>query len=417
MPQNILSGGSGRSGAFLICNRVKMGMNSMEKEVCFTAGKHIPALDGIRGVAVLLVVVYHYAGCIIQCSPDSPLLYLRGMLGVTWSGVDLFFVLSGFLITGILVDNIKAKNYYSVFYFRRACRIFPLYFLIITGFALAVRMGLPDKYPQLGWLFDDPMPIWSYLLFVQNISMADAGFFGANWLAMLWSLSVEEQFYLVFPFIVGSVSRRTLVCIMGAFIIISPILRGVAGFGAITLMPCRADTLMVGALIAVAVRNKPLFDTLVRNRNVVYVIFAALLAGAALLTKNGNLMGMLNYSWLAFLYGAFLLIPLIHPGGILATLLRLRMLRKIGLIAYGIYIYHMAVLGLTHGFLLGASPVIRTGTDALVTSAAFFLTILTAWLSYELLEKRILSFGRSMPYLSPEEGAAGTLPALAGGRI
>ncbi len=391
-----------------------MGVHVEKDEVVFTPGKHIPALDGIRGIAILLVVVFHYICCMLEPGSDSFLLYIRGMLGLTWSGVDLFFVLSGFLITGILVDNIGAENYYKVFYLRRVCRIFPLYYLVIILFALGRRMGLAETGAGFGWLFDGAMPLWSYALFLQNISMAEAGSFGANFLGMLWSLSVEEQFYLLFPFLVSRVSRRTLAGVVCLFIFIPPILREGAGFGAVSLMPCRADTLMVGALIALGVRSGSLFELLVRNRTSVYTAFAGLLGGAALLTRNGGAFGCFNYTWLAFLYGTFLLIPLLHPEGLPGRLLRTGWLRKIGGLAYGIYIFHMPVLGLMHGFILGKTPLLRTGTDALVTGAAFGVTLAVALLSHELVEKRVLAMGRRIPYIAREGGGDATAGRVPG---
>src|SRR5688572_2235793 len=87
--------------------------------------KRIQQLDGLRGVAILLVLVWHYLPCQIATDSTGFLLVLRRLFSLTWSGVDLFFVLSGFLITGILLDNRGASNLFRAFYFRRVCRIFP----------------------------------------------------------------------------------------------------------------------------------------------------------------------------------------------------------------------------------------------------------------------------------------------------
>jgi peptidoglycan/LPS O-acetylase OafA/YrhL len=97
--------------------------------------KRISQLDGVRGIAILLVLVWHFfAAQIVVAEPAGILSYCKQALSLTWSGVDLFFVLSGFLIAGILLDHHNTSNYFRVFYLRRVCRIFPLYFLLLALF-------------------------------------------------------------------------------------------------------------------------------------------------------------------------------------------------------------------------------------------------------------------------------------------
>src|ERR671933_724528 len=126
-----------------------------------------PELDGLRGIAILMVVAWHYN------------------LGPFLSGVDLFFVLSGFLLGGILLDKKEAPNYFKAFYARRVCRIFPLYFVCLLVFVILVAV------PVLGWLLfgdsirlllGDPIPLWSYMTFTQNFAMAQLGGWGNPWL-------------------------------------------------------------------------------------------------------------------------------------------------------------------------------------------------------------------------------------------
>src|SRR6476619_3815817 len=142
--------------------------------------KRIPQLDGIRGLAILQVLLWHYVA-ILPSHSRTVLSYLQHLLCLTWSGVDLFFVLSGFLIGGILLDHRDAPNYFSVFYRRRICRIFPLYYALFLAFVL-LRNRLPIGAAN-GWLFDRPLPLWSYATFTQNFLMSKLGTFGPNWLA------------------------------------------------------------------------------------------------------------------------------------------------------------------------------------------------------------------------------------------
>jgi peptidoglycan/LPS O-acetylase OafA/YrhL len=161
----------------------------------------VPELDGIRGCAILLVIVWHYIACEIHATPPGIVRsYLVSALSLTVSGVDLFFVLSGFLIAGILLDNRSASNYFRVFYVRRVCRIFPLYFLVLGMFVAFVALGATQS-SRLSWIFHDPLPLWSYATFTQNVFMGLRGDFGPFWLGMTWSLAVEEQFYCFIPFL------------------------------------------------------------------------------------------------------------------------------------------------------------------------------------------------------------------------
>src|SRR5712692_8308881 len=126
----------------------------------------IPELDGLRGIAIGMVIIWHYFSTVVQTRPGSPLSYFEEATRITWSGVDLFFVLSGFLIGGILLDNREAPGYFKAFYARRVCRIFPLYYACLALFAVAWLLALPlGRNPGLDWLLARPMPAWSYVTF------------------------------------------------------------------------------------------------------------------------------------------------------------------------------------------------------------------------------------------------------------
>src|SRR5215831_6669698 len=124
--------------------------------------KHIPQLDAVRGVAILLVLAHNLYGF------TSPRLSYLTTYG--WMGVDLFFVLSGFLITGILLDSKPAKTYFRNFYARRCLRIWPLYYSVLLVMFLAVPWLLPQF---AGEIFHSSHPWWSYPFFVQNFLVAD----------------------------------------------------------------------------------------------------------------------------------------------------------------------------------------------------------------------------------------------------
>src|SRR5215469_7550470 len=167
---------------------------------------HVPALDGIRGLAVLFVIAFHSRAPFLNTS-EIPFSLFQ-FLGLGWSGVDLFFVLSGFLITGILLDTRRAPGYFRVFYARRALRIFPLYFAYLL-LILVVLQGIFVVFVRTNpWQHVNPL---LYLTYSMNwVSGLDD-----QWLGHLWSLAVEEQFYLIWPAAVWFCSRRSLpwVCI------------------------------------------------------------------------------------------------------------------------------------------------------------------------------------------------------------
>src|SRR5260221_1555634 len=128
----------------------------------------IPELDGIRGIAIGMVVVYHYFLTTLATTPGSTMAYFQAAGRLAWTGVDLLFVLSGFLIGGILIDARESSNYFKVFYARRFFRILPIYvvwFCCVQLMILAIRLGHATEW---GWFLKDRLPTFSYFLFLQN---------------------------------------------------------------------------------------------------------------------------------------------------------------------------------------------------------------------------------------------------------
>ncbi len=199
----------------------------------------------MRALAILSVVAWHYLG--IGDGPASTpwRIFMAGR-----SGVDLFFVLSGYLITGILLANADAPNYFSSFYGRRSFRILPIYGIMLAIYLIGRKLG--GSAPIL---FGGPLPWWSYAIGLQNIWMTIHQNYGAAWLAGTWSLAIEEQFYLIFPLVIYLLPSRMLPRLLIALLVLAPLGRMIAGgfgdrFGYYVLMPLRADILAIGALIA-----------------------------------------------------------------------------------------------------------------------------------------------------------------------
>jgi peptidoglycan/LPS O-acetylase OafA/YrhL len=371
-------------------------------------------LDGIRGCAILCVLVWHYYALILKV-PAGTFLYLtKFWLGLTWGGVDLFFVLSGFLITGILLENANASNYFTIFYLRRACRILPVYCLTILAFVI-VMWAWGDKLARFFWLKNDVIPLWGYVTFTQNIFMGFKSTWGTDLLAPTWSLAVEEQFYLFLPLAVYFVPRRVLPCLLVGLIILAPLLRATTTsvVHCYVQTPWRADALIGGALLAWCVRQTAILQFFVAQQRWLYLIFSGVLAGAVFVTWRGpRIGGTIDHLVLAALSALLILLAYIDGEGRLARVLRCRVLVWLGTLSYGIYLFHQPVSAGLHAWRRGAMPAIVTLEDALIACLALVVTLLLAAGSFRLIERRWIDFGHKFRYRT-ESVEAGVLgPAL-----
>jgi peptidoglycan/LPS O-acetylase OafA/YrhL len=278
----------------------------------------IKEIDGLRAVAILMVVAWHYLG-----ASDGPQSLPWRMFIFGRSGVDLFFVLSGYLITSILLNNRASPNYFSAFYGRRAFRILPIYGVMLSLFLAGKISGAGHVF------FDGALPWWSYALGVQNIWMAIDQTYGAIWLAGTWSLAIEEQFYLLFPLIVLWLPPAALRRLLIATLVLCPagrIISYLAGdeFGYYVLMPLRADILAVGALIAWLRFSGPVSDRLRRSVKTTLVATAcAFPVFALLIGRNTDFhMALWGHSYLVALFGSAVFMVLESTGSPSLALLR-----------------------------------------------------------------------------------------------
>jgi peptidoglycan/LPS O-acetylase OafA/YrhL len=379
------------------------------KENSFRPGGRIPELDGLRGLAILLVIVCHYVGM-----PDhKPLGYwahrvLSGF-GIGRSGVDLFFVLSGFLIGGILLEARGAPNYFGAFYMRRVFRILPIYYLWTLLFC-AMVIGAMMFFPGTGGVtFHDLLRVPVQLLFLQNI------FTGTSrvtwtWFAVTWSLAVEEQFYLVAPILVRFLTLRRFVTVLIATVFLAPLLRFVlfhysadGGDLAVCLMPCRADSLSCGMLVAVAWRNAR-FRGFIGARAVwLQRTLLILLAGVGALlwwlVHPVNVVTVtIGYTLFAVLYSVLLLTVISNTGGRIAAVMRLRALGWLGGISYCVYLLHVTFNYFAHRVFFHAEPRLYTVGQTAVTLLALLATLAVASLSWRFFEKPLIRRGRRYLY-------------------
>jgi peptidoglycan/LPS O-acetylase OafA/YrhL len=367
----------------------------------------IPALDGIRGLAICLVLSWHTV--FQSVLPNHPQLTRVLALGrLSWSGVDLFFVLSGFLIGGILLDQAKAQRYFAPFYIRRAHRILPLYtLLVLVVFAMTYACR---HLEASGMWVESRIPLPYYLGFLQNFWTAIHADFGSYTLGVTWSLAIEEQFYLTLPLIVRYVSRSWLWWMVAAVIAGAPLLRillmlripsSYSGIAVYVLMPCRADALGWGILAALIIRTPAVWERIVQLRTYVCILFGAvaLITAALLLSTfrpfSTSLFG-LEYSLLAVLYFLLLIIALINPR--LKTVLSIKFLRYMGTIAYGLYLLHFPFIATVHDITARIYPRESGVRSLFVSIAGIGLAVAAAAVSWEYLEKPLVKRGHRYKY-------------------
>jgi peptidoglycan/LPS O-acetylase OafA/YrhL len=301
----------------------------------------VPELDGIRGMAIWMVLLFHiFYGWVAVDHNFSPIPRFV-MLAVAhgWLGVDLFFVLSGFLITGVLLDSKEKPHYFRNFYSRRFLRIMPLYFTVVFAFIIFYKHS--RNFLILSALFA------ANLAYMFNVSVPHGP-------AVMWSLAVEEHFYLIWPLLVKWLSRSRLAILAFLIVILTPVVRGVAVAHGMPIDDTvyvyswfRFDGLALGALSAVWIRSP-----YASPRNCCR-LGAVLLGAAIAITVIGAPFGILQtrsvvgvalrntQAQLPFV--SFLLVVLAFQGTHLTAVLRSPIARLSGRVSYCLYLIHFAV--------------------------------------------------------------------------
>jgi peptidoglycan/LPS O-acetylase OafA/YrhL len=354
--------------------------------------RHMPSLDGLRGVAILLVLTHHFVASLDAEFSVNQRLSHWSQLG--WTGVDLFFVLSGFLITGILYDAKSTPHFFRNFYARRALRIFPLYYI-----ALALVISITPLLALLK-LDGSANPAW-ISIYATNFVISAKGLGAFGVLDHFWSLAVEEHFYFVWPAIVFCLNRRWLMMVAACACVIAPCLRLAAWNGdhllpvaAYVLTPMRMDSLAAGAFIALFVRGPRGMTGLVRPAMMIaaaaLALFLAMVAARGSKEALDPVIGTAGFTALWMFYGALLVLSLNWKP--LETLMSLPVLRWFGKYSYGMYVWHPIVLMLV--FHNDPARQLRHGNghlaallSGIVGLAAVFAVTLASW---HLMEKQFL---------------------------
>lgn len=345
---------------------------------------HVGALDGIRGCAILLVLIYH---CV-----NISIFPFNHITEIGWTGVDLFFVLSGFLITGILIDTKRNNNFLITFFFKRALRIFPLYYLSLLIFF--VVLSLPEINEANKYLdkrhFED---IFYYLTYTQNINFSFNGWGITDILNPFWSLAIEEQFYLVWPLVILLTKNNKLLFISIPIIAISLITRNLSPDNPFSYVftLARFDSLAIGSIAAFLIRR----DVKFLNKYVlpIFIISICVLAVVVFITKSVSIMNphFIRYGYTLFdiLFACIIIFIFdkAHIGKLSKMCFDTSFLRFFGRYSYGIYVYHWLLYRGVYNYLE-----LKYSLNKIYIIPFLIFVILVSMLSYHLYEKRFLKY-------------------------
>jgi peptidoglycan/LPS O-acetylase OafA/YrhL len=360
----------------------------------------VPALDGVRGAAILIVMI-HNACFILQVGNGFALKLVTSIGATGWVGVQLFFTLSGFLITGILLDARGSEGFFRTFYIRRTLRIFPLYyaFLALSFFVIPLFFNLRS------WIVLARTNQWWFWGYASN--WGDPFGHTIPGLAHFWSLAVEEQFYLLWPALVFLTAPRKLIRVCGAVIVATPVVRLLLHLGGVPTLAlyeftiARWDALAVGAVIAILMRDdsgrawlRERSGTIGGTTLLILALFVALRHGF----HEDDLPVQLLGQTLVALLAAWLVYVSVDPQSSVAESIRKgvssRWLRFCGRYSYALYVLHFPVHQLAMRYL---KPWVNTGGTverlsrfAGYATALVAVSIVGALISWHTLEKPLL---------------------------
>ena len=361
-----------------------------------------PELDGIRGIAILCVLATHAAVEHPGLGLGGYSRFVRYAFSPGWAGVDLFFVLSGFLITGILLSTKTSSNYFRSFYARRCLRIWPIYYVTLLGF-----LAVATAFPSLAVIISRPGTfLSSYFLYLQNVPV----FLWQGKIGMLmgpfWSLAVEEQFYLVWPVLVLLLSERALGWVCAASFVAAIASRAYMvhihpdDIRTVMLTTSRLDGLVIGAVCALFmhVKRRPVPLVWIAGG---FCVGAGIIGYIAIFHRR-ELLGTSFYMYTIGITGFALLAGSLvavsqYRFSLLQAPLTMPLLRGFGKYSYGIYVYHKIVFVICTFMMqrvfkweLPASLPISLTAIAIMTAITFGV----AKLSYDHFEMRFLSLKR-----------------------
>jgi len=360
-------------------------------------------LDGLRGLAVGMVLAWHFIGIPAWATEGWAFQALFRVFLLGGAGVNLFFVLSGFLITRIIISRKESnKRFLLAFYTRRALRILPPYLLLVAIFWTAVWINGSKNQ-----VYNDHISLWRFLTFTQNFWMAENASYGPDGISVTWSVAIEEQYYLIFPVLALILSRSRLPAFLACIAVSSVVWRACIfaldpsnNFPADLGTLARLDGLAMGGLIACAFNNPPstkwLRANLVGLRRAMLVSFVVLLF---VRRDSGSLMAYIGHTILNLCSALVIVNILLHLGSTSVWMhtLRSKGFRFLGRISYSLYLFHPIILATA--FLVTGYPKSLAGwPQVLVLICSFLLSLFLCHLLFDRFEKRLIDLGRKMHY-------------------
>jgi peptidoglycan/LPS O-acetylase OafA/YrhL len=342
-----------------------------------TDAARVLELDGLRGLAALCVVVFHTNS--------------RWMPG-GWAAVDVFFGLSGFLITSILLKHGDSPRFLVRFYMRRGLRIWPIYYLCLVGFVLFNRK-LPGRCNWSG--------LWYYLTYTHNIALYWSGPNPAfhRFLGHTWTLAIEEQFYILWPLLVVLLGLKRLPWLAALCVLVSVIARGRGWSGCLLLG--RMDGLALGAMLAAFLHR----DSLMRRRASPVLVAIVSLSVMMLATIAGKVgLGLPDNTppWpgvtilgINLLAVGLIGLVVVHAGKRATAPLRWAPIAYLGRTSYGLYLYHYIILWILARHMRVAAP---GNMPFPQIASALLLCFVVASLSWVFIEQPILRLKRHFEY-------------------
>ena len=362
-----------------------------------TAGmQRVRALDGVRGWAILWVLLYHLYALVPKAPGLASIPGLAGLAGYGWIGVSLFFALSGYLIIPLLAEQKGRPHYFGRFWCRRALRLLPVYGLFLLSFLVAT-LCWPESGVAHERLLGTGIPLWSYGLFAQNILMSAQGYMGNEWLRVSWSLAVEVQFYVLICVAVYLLPRERLVVGLLGLSVAAVLFRFAVVFlnpGAtaplVLLLPCRLDAFLAGGLVALW----PVGGNRIRRQ---WLALGALLGSITVFAcfVSGGFGGGTRYVlptyYLMLAMGSAAVLELAATSSpVTRWLFESAVLVRAGQLSYFVYLFHLPVAWTIYAGIFGQVPNLESGRALAIMAGVWAVLFALAELSYRFLETPLI---------------------------